>query len=319
MDLIKLIKEKIGRFVNTPHFSGLESVVLHIEIAEKHRERGKQENNDFLFTDAIYRTNHAFEGILKEAYAILTQQDPVTKNPFQIEKYLETNNILRERVSSLLKNYRVEWRNPSTHDYKLFFTEQESFLAIVSICAFIIILLDQLIEKSAFDREKEEVSKTGENPTAIIQDYQTLDLWKQIIELLKDYSSKFSRPLTSSLGWNQAEILGGLAAFIQFADDRIDISREVSIESGNLKALADMVLEKENDKIILEIKRAKKYTTDMEPAMDQVFSYLSAAKINVGILYFFPDEPAFSMVESVVERKVGGIVQKVIRLFPKET
>jgi hypothetical protein len=29
MDLIKLIKEKIGRFSSTLHFSGLESVILH--------------------------------------------------------------------------------------------------------------------------------------------------------------------------------------------------------------------------------------------------------------------------------------------------
>jgi hypothetical protein len=191
MDLLKLIEQKVRRFAGSSHRSGLEAVVHHIEVAEKHHERAIQENNEYLFTDVIYRTNHAFEGILKEAYTVLTSQDPSSKNPYQIEKYLEKNNILRERVAALLMNYRVEWRNPSTHDYRLFFTEQEAFLAIVSICAFMNILLDQLLEKAAFEREKEEVKRIGKEPTANIEGYESLELWKSIVELLKEYSARF--------------------------------------------------------------------------------------------------------------------------------
>ena len=53
-----------------------------------------------------------------------------------------------------MSRYRTEWRNPSTHDYKLDFDEDEALLAIASVCAFAIVLLDQITEKLNFDRAK---------------------------------------------------------------------------------------------------------------------------------------------------------------------
>ena len=38
------------------------------------------ENDENFFTDVIYRTNHAFEGILKEAYQILANKNADKKN-----------------------------------------------------------------------------------------------------------------------------------------------------------------------------------------------------------------------------------------------
>ena len=41
MDLLKLIKEKCESFSDTEISQGLESVISHIEIAERHLEMGK--------------------------------------------------------------------------------------------------------------------------------------------------------------------------------------------------------------------------------------------------------------------------------------
>ncbi len=71
--------------------------------------------------------------------------------PFQIEKHLENEDLLKERVLNQFTNYRTEWRNKSTHDYQLFFASQEALLAIVSVSAFFNILLDQMLEKYSFD------------------------------------------------------------------------------------------------------------------------------------------------------------------------
>ena len=135
MDLLKLIKDKCDYFSDTENFQGLESVISHIEIAERHLEMGKM-GDDYFFTDVIYRTNQAFEGSLKEAHGIFTGNKLKNVTPFKIEQYLEQNNLLKDRVLSLFTNYRTEWRNKSTHDYELYFTEQEAFLAIINICAF---------------------------------------------------------------------------------------------------------------------------------------------------------------------------------------
>lgn len=138
MDLLKLVKDKCNYFSDTSTIQGLRSIISHIEIAERHFEKGKQ-GEDYLFTDVIYRSNQAYEGSLKEAYRVITDNQPEKLSTFQIEKYFENGTILKDRVLALFVNYRQEWRNKSTHDYTLYFSEQEAFLAIVNVYAFVTI------------------------------------------------------------------------------------------------------------------------------------------------------------------------------------
>ncbi|GJQ50946.1 MAG: hypothetical protein HKUEN01_33320 [Candidatus Kuenenia stuttgartiensis] len=109
--------------------------------------RAEKNGDNYLYNDVVYGCNQAFEGSLKEAYGIITGDDPNKIMPHQIEKYFEQNSVLRECVLTLFTNHRMAWRNKSTHDYKLYFSEHEAFLAIVNISEFIKILLDQMIEK----------------------------------------------------------------------------------------------------------------------------------------------------------------------------
>jgi hypothetical protein len=105
MDLLKLIKDKCNSFSDTEIFQGLESVISHIEIAERHLEMGKM-GDDYLFTDVIYRTNQAFEGSLKEAYGVLAGDKSKNLTPHEIEQYLEKNNLLTFRRSpSIFHNF----------------------------------------------------------------------------------------------------------------------------------------------------------------------------------------------------------------------
>jgi hypothetical protein len=316
MDLLKLIIDKTGKFTGTQFQVGLESVIHHIEIAEKHHVRGKIENDDFLFTDVIYRTNHAFEGILKEAYSLLTGKESNKKSPYQIEKYFESNDILRPRVIFLFTNYRTQWRNPSTHDYQLFFTEQEAFLAIVNICAFISILLDQLIEKAAFDRKREEFERAGEKPVSKSDEYEALGLWEKVIRLLKNYSSKFPHPLDDSIQITEMEFLGGLSAFIDYSDKQITIYREAIIDAGNQNLRPDMILRQGNEQVILEFKKASKHLISSQTSEEQIFSYLVASGINKGILFFTPDNPMNDIQESLIEKEIGGKLFKILKIFP---
>ena len=82
-------------------------------------------------------------------------------SPHEIEQSFEKGLILKERVLTFFENYRRDWRNTSTHDYMLCFSEQEAFLAIVNVCAFFNILLDQMIERKAYNQEKIKLSESG--------------------------------------------------------------------------------------------------------------------------------------------------------------
>ena len=126
MDIVVALRDKIETLPNGSHSAGLQAILSHIEIAFKHLARGQELGKQTAFTDAIYRTNQAFEGSIKEAYRVLAGKDPGEVKPFEIEKYLEGNNVFRQRVLKQFSGYRREWRNPSTHDHILDFDEHEA-------------------------------------------------------------------------------------------------------------------------------------------------------------------------------------------------
>lgn len=200
MDLLQQIKTKLG---SDPYWApppGLKSVLTHVEVAERYYLRAHAERDEHLYTDVIYRTNHAYEGILREAYELLAEKPADKLSTYEIEDYLLANSVLRARVADLLKNYRQNWRNPSTHDHQLFFSEQESFLAIVNVCAFVSILLDQILERVAYERKKKDLDKAL-LARDTIKNFDKLPLvekvWRLLLSFTDHYIKKF--PEMSSL------------------------------------------------------------------------------------------------------------------------
>ena len=133
MDLLEEFRGKSELLSNEGVYEGLQAAIRHVQAAERHFFRARKFNDDDLLNDVIYRTNQAFEGMLKEAYAVLTGQVNTRITPHKVEKHLPEENVFPPRVLELFTNYRQEWRNPSTHDHKLFFSDQEALLAIVGL------------------------------------------------------------------------------------------------------------------------------------------------------------------------------------------
>lgn len=318
MDLLKLLKNKSAFFSDTEEDQGVSSVVLHIEIAVRHFESGRR-GDDYYFNDVIYRCNQAFEGALKEAYRIITNDNPDQITPHKIEKYFEENKVLKEKVLPLFTNYRTEWRNKSTHDYKLYFSEQEAFLAIVNISAFINILLDQMTEKRAFDREIIEIA-TGKVKKAPINEEATI--LENAIDLLVNYSKIIPENVigTSVQRLSESEVNGSLNAYInKFAKD-IAAKPEYSIpfKDGKRRYIADFLLEKNQEKLIIEVKIYSGVTKrHLSDGSDQLSAYLAASGINVGILYIPPFKKDTEMIVEHIDRSLGNKVYKIVHIYPK--
>ena len=297
---------------------GLGSVISHIEIAERHLDRGKK-GDDYLFTDAVYRTNQAFEGSLKEAYRVLTGNQPEKLTPYEIELYLEEKAILKERVLLLFKNYRQEWRNKSTHDYKLYFSEQEAFLAVVNTCAFFNILLDQMIERKAYIQEKIELSKSGIVKTDQIQD-------KSLIEQISQLLIKFSNDAPSKMKgtamprYFERELIGMLGAYMDSADEQIEVITEYAITFGERKLYADFLVRKGESSLLIEIKNpAKSVATLLNHGKEQLFTYMNASGINDGILYIPPiRNDSTKMITREAELKIDDGRKRIIEIFPEK-
>lgn len=321
MDLLKLIEDKCSYFSGTPTIQGLKGVVSHIEVAERHFENGKK-GDDYLFTDVIYRSNHAYEGSLKEAYRVLTGKQAEHLTPNKIEEEFGKGTILKARVLALFKNYRQEWRNESTHDYMLCFSEQEAFLAIVNVCAFFNILLDQMIEKKAYDQEKTELL---ESEVITQKQVQHENLIEQISQYLVDFSNKTPTNTTSDLihSHNELisrnELLGMLAAYIESSDKEIEVITEYPVATGERKLYADMLVRKGENSLVIELKKATKHTADfLKNGEEQLSLYMDAADIRHGILYIIPGiSGSTKMKVRKVEITRDGENKQIMAVFPE--
>lgn len=164
MDLVALLEESAAELPSGEYSVGLNAIVRHVKAAIRHLERDQIADPDTC-TDAIYRMNQAYEGSLKEAYRVLAGKDPSGLTPFQIENYLESNSVVRPRVLTQLSRYRQDYRNPSTHDYKLDFDADEALLAITSVCGFAKLLFNQIRSKLASNAAVARVTASQTTPT----------------------------------------------------------------------------------------------------------------------------------------------------------
>lgn len=300
MDLIGTLQEKIDRLADGEYLPGFRSVLLHIETAFRHLSRGQSDNDDTAYTDAIYRTNQAFEGSIKESYRVLAGKDPSKKTPFEIESYLEKNEIFRTRVLKQFTNYRTEWRNPSTHNYKLDFDSSEAFLAIVSVTAFACVLLDEISARLSFLRAKAEIQEKSEEIRSRIA-VPKHNLVQEITNAIQEFASHH-KPIDGVHRETEFQIIGALHGFLSTALPDIKILTDAKLDEDR-PFRVDMLVQQQNASVVIEVKNRymrKNYNLDIA----QVEHYMMLGNIKTGILLFFPDEPS---VLSVEEHKVNGI------------
>lgn len=281
MDLRKILAEKSKRFPDGKIRPGIDAVIIHIERAEKYWLKAQSEEDDGLFTDVIYRTNQAFEGALKEAYSVLTGKDSSKLTPNQIEKHLEGNKLLNGRVLAAFTNYRTEWRNKSVHDYKLFFSEQESLLAITSVSAFCVILVDQMLMKASEEYEKDRAKEFSSAIINSIKDYSRLSLERKVASILVASYENLSLPTDRRI--LESEYIGLLTGFISAVDSNLAVQSEVLINKET-RARADLVISLDNEKVLVEVKKSNHFKQYSNEADNEIFSLLSDSGTNHGIL-----------------------------------
>lgn len=290
MNLIETLRNKIEGLDDGEYMHGLRAVLLHIETAGRHLYRGQETDDETAFTDAIYRTNQAFEGSIKEAYRVLADKNPENERPYDIELYLENNSVFRSRVLNQLTIYRKEWRNPSTHDYKLDFDESESLLAIVSVSAFSCLLLDQIAEKLSFGKaQAETIARKGS-----VSDASTKQGSKVLLERVLDHVSAFCEEAhvashrSSKIAGVQA--VGALHGFLATVAPDLTIETEKQLDS-KFRYRADMVVSKGAETIVIEIRLRLKADRFINAAV-RVEDFLNAAGLTQGVIVALPDEPS---------------------------
>jgi hypothetical protein len=290
MDLVDTLRKKIEVLEDGEYVPGLKAVLLHIETAFRHLSRGQDADDETAFADAIYRSNQAFEGSVKEAYRVLAGQDPAKKRPFDIENYLELNNIFRSRVLSQLTTYRTEWRNPSAHDYKLDFDESEAFLAIVSVSAFACLLLDQIAERIAYTKSQAEAEAQKPALEASLAQTVNADLLVRLTELLNQFCAIHLPSASSTSKTTEPQVIGALHGFLSSAAPELAVQTEARLDADR-SFRADLLVSRGGERVVIELKR-RLWRQNYANSVAQVEHYLLIGGIKDGILLFLPDVPS---------------------------
>lgn len=287
MDLLETLRARLSAVDDGPYSPGLRAVLLHIETAFRHLSRGQESSDDTAFTDAIYRTNQAFEGSIKEAYRVLAQQDPSRKRPFDIENYLETNNVFRSRVLKQFTNYRTEWRNPSTHDHKLDFDESEAFLAIVSVAAFACLLFDEIAERISFEKARVE----AEHQKSAVEKRLSAggaDLLDVVVEALREFC-QHHLPVDMGQPRMEVQLLGALNGFLATILPHLEARTEVRLAKDR-PFMADLIIAEGQKKVVVEV--VKSFVRgNFQNRIAQVEHYMMLGGIQRGLLLYFPEAP----------------------------
>lgn len=311
MNIIEAIQNKIKILDDGNYTPGLHAILQHIETAFRHLSRGHATDDDTAFTDAIYRTNQAFEGSIKEAYRVLAGQDPEKKRPYDIENYLEQNNIFRPRVLSQLTTYRTEWRNPSTHDYKLDFDESEAFLAIISVSAFSCLLLDQIAERLAYNKSQAEAEAQKVALEAELAETVNADLMVRVSEIITQFCASHLPSPSSSGKATEAQIIGALHGFFASAAPELTVFSEVLLDAEK-RVRADLLVSRNEENVVIELKRSLTKQSYAN-GLTQIENYMRIGGIKNGILLFIPDS------QTEMERremKTDSADERRIAFFP---
>ena len=313
MDILETLRTKIISTGEGEHSSGLCAVLLHIETAFAHLSRGQSQQDETAFTDAIYRSNQAFEGSIKEAYRVLTSKDPNKKRPHDIEKYLEDNDILSPRVLSQFTTYRTEWRNPSTHDYMLDFDESEAFLAIINVTAFACLLIDQISEKQSFEKAKEKTDTHKETIRKRIPDNE-----KNVLEIAASLITEFiGQGVIEESGKprkTEIQITGALCGFLAVTAPEIDVVVNFRLDPSRNER-GDILLRKDDQQVLIELKRSPKSRNILDSGLIQLEHYLDVSGLSEGLLFLYEQ----GITE--VQRKDFAFPDSnkvIIALIPKE-
>jgi hypothetical protein len=310
VDLVSALRSKIETLEDGEHTPGLKAVLLHIETSFRHFARGQDSEDETAFTDAIYRTNQAFEGSIKEAYRVLAGKDPNKVRPFDIENYLETNNIFRPRVLTQFTTYRTEWRNPSTHDYKLDFDGSEAFLAIITVSAFACLLLDQISERLEFVKSKLETDANKIDLQRRLSG-SGQDLLARVVDIISEFF--LHHMIGEYQQRTESQTIGGLSGFISSVAPDLRVASEERLLSER-PFLADLVIANHDERVVVELKGSRFMRKNFHNAIAQVEHYMLLGEIKSAILVFVPHVPGDLETR---EHAVPAIDGKIVIVQPK--
>lgn len=283
MDILESIRDKISLIGKRTSKIDLSDLLLHLERAEYYFKKGKETGDENYYTDVIYRTNQVFEGGLREVYKVLVKKNKPNISTQIIENYLLDKELLKTRVLDFFTHYRRNWRNESTHNYRLSFNESEALMAITTVSSFTYVLITQIPEALAFQKESTiNIDKQGVKK---LLDDSKIEIDEKVVSLVKLFYSQNSKIIKENK-YNELEIIGLFTGFISAISKDITIQKEIKIDMRRDFLRPDLIIEFDGESVILEFKR-NRIEKNITISRTQMIKYLIASEIKTGVIIYF--------------------------------
>lgn len=274
------------------HTLGLDAVLRHLAAAERLLLQRNSRDDSGDFADVIYRTNQAYEGLLKEAYQILSGKEPNRMRIADMERYFEKSKSVGYRVAQQMRIYRDQWRNASAHDHKLTFDKTEAYLAVVTVAAIGRIIIDGVSARLAICE--------GPSPNDV--------LLEQLIRILNGVQAELTRLDTFP---DESTLIQALACQIEV----LMPDAEVLVHGGALRAAykrAFLYIGNELGRIKLQVQRARSPFSAEAASLAYAVTNVKHETRDVAIYLY--GEPAMQLMRGGTQLSKSGV--RITVLWP---
>ena len=198
----------------------------------------------------------------------------------------------------------------------MFFSEQESLLAIITVSAFVAVLLDQITDQLRVQQQQSAFLSQVPSITDNIANYPSLPFPEQIVELIKSFLTTSQSPAFSGTTLHKESYLEmAMGDFLRDADQTISVVLEPALHISTRVLRPDLLIQKNGATVVIEIKRASRRSISRDAGILQVLSYAKAVNAERAILVLIPDVPSAVTVETK-EFKSTGNPTLVTEIYP---
>ena len=317
MNGLKAVQIKADYMSSLDQSVDTENILLHVQRAILFYENGMQTNDEQYFTDVIYRCNQAFEGCSRTAYKLLSDKtfEEVKKvKAWQIEKYLEEEGILNDRVLPLFNNYRNKWRNESAHNYELFFSENEGFVAISNVISYLYVLFNQIIYKlSQNNLAGDPITIPSQGHTKKKEGTLIRTLTSELVSFFSDARFEGLKLVKGSPTILEVQIVASFSSYLQVLYPEFIIEHEKKV--GEDGFIVDLIVRSNKEEVALEFKRHTKISVNNGEF--QLLNLINRSTIKNGILVVY-DASGKSYVPTVksYSKQLDGVVYSLATVLP---
>jgi hypothetical protein len=165
------------------------------------------------------------------------------------------------------------------------FDEGEAFLAIVSVSAFACLLIEQISERIAFLRSKEDAEASKASIRKRMASHKG-DLLERTVNLLKEFARLRHDSGSTLPRISGRQLMAALLGFLESASPDLHVASEVPLDVDH-RVRADFVVSDDESKLIIEVKGALSRSRTYDGIV-QLEQYMDLSGIRLGVLFFYP-------------------------------